>query len=173
MNGSAEFAAWYAAEHPRVLGATCVVAGDVELAREATDEAFVRALERWPRVSQMARPGAWTTVTAINLVKRGGRRRALERRVARRLGPAGAVAPPSIDEDVWRSVQQLPPRMREAVALRYVADLSEAAIAEVMGTSLGTVASTLHDARQRLRAALAPSAPSSPTHTTEVRSWTS
>lgn len=170
MDGSQEFAAWYAAEHPRVLGAACLVAGDVEVAREATDEAFVRALERWGRVSQLNRPGAWVTVTAVNLVKRSRHRRMLERRAARRAGPAVAVAPPSLPEEVWATVQQLPPRMRVAVALRYVGDLSEGAIAEAMGTSVGTVASTLHDARARLRVAM--QARGETPRTPEVRSWT-
>jgi RNA polymerase sigma factor (sigma-70 family) len=35
----------------------------------------------------------------------------------------------------------LPRRQREAVALRYYADLSEAQVADVMGVSIGTVKS--------------------------------
>ena len=53
-------------------------------------------------------------------------------------------------------VADLPPRTRTAVALRYVADLTEAQVAEAMNVSRGTVASTLSSARQRLAAVLAP-----------------
>ncbi|MCU1351729.1 MAG: hypothetical protein JWM05_938, partial [Acidimicrobiales bacterium] len=39
-----EFEAWYRKEHPRVLGALFVLSGEPDVAREATDEAFARAL---------------------------------------------------------------------------------------------------------------------------------
>lgn len=52
--------------------------------------------------------------------------------------------------DVRRAVDALPVRQRTAVALHYYLDLPVAEIAEVMGCSVGTVKSTLHDARKRL-----------------------
>jgi len=58
--------------------------------------------------------------------------------------------------EIWVAVRQLPDRARTAVALRYVADLTEREIAEVMGISRGTVASTLFDARARLAKELRP-----------------
>jgi RNA polymerase sigma factor (sigma-70 family) len=42
---------------------------------------------------------------------------------------------------VVAALRQLPRRQREAVALRYYADLSEAATAELMGVSTGAVKS--------------------------------
>ena len=45
-----DFERWYRREHPRVVAALAVAGGDVDVAREATDEAFVRAYERWARV---------------------------------------------------------------------------------------------------------------------------
>ena len=45
-SGSVE--AWYRAEHPRLIGLLTVAAGDADVAREVTAEAFSRALERWP-----------------------------------------------------------------------------------------------------------------------------
>lgn len=44
------FESWYRSEHPRLVAAMAVVAGDTEVAREVTAEAFARALERWGRV---------------------------------------------------------------------------------------------------------------------------
>ena len=55
------------------------------------------------------------------------------------------------DVDVQRAVQSLPRRMRLAVELHYFVGLSVIETAAVMGTSEGTVKSTLHDARERLR----------------------
>lgn len=54
------------------------------------------------------------------------------------------------DPAVWEAVRQLPNRQREAVLLRYVADLSESDIAKTMSIRRGTVASTLAAARRTL-----------------------
>ena len=57
--------------------------------------------------------------------------------------------------DLRRAVAALPTRMRAAVCLHYLADLSVADVADALGISAGTVKSSLHDARQRLRVSLA------------------
>jgi len=46
---------------------------------------------------------------------------------------------------------ELPERQREAIFLRYYADLDYEAIAELLGISAGTVAATLHAAHSALR----------------------
>jgi RNA polymerase sigma factor (sigma-70 family) len=48
----------------------------------------------------------------------------------------------------------LPPRLRATAVLRLHAGLSEEETAEVLGCSVGTVKSNLHDARRRLARAL-------------------
>ena len=40
--------------------------GDIELAEEATQEAFANATQRWRRDGKPDRPGAWLTTTARN-----------------------------------------------------------------------------------------------------------
>ena len=47
MRAPIDFEAFYLREHSRVLGVLCAVSGDRQAAIEATDEAFVRALDRW------------------------------------------------------------------------------------------------------------------------------
>ncbi len=151
------FSAWYEREHPRVLGALVALSGDVGLAAEVTDEAFTEALVRWPRVSMMASPAGWTHRVALNGLRRRHRRRGTESRalavVGARLGPHGETDPVGHPE-VWSAVRGLPEKQRVAIVLRYVADLPEAAIAETMGVSRGTVASNLSDARRTLAVAL-------------------
>lgn len=149
------FEPWYRDEHPRLLASMAVVTRDVEVAREITAEAFARALERWGRVAEMDSPGGWTYRVALNLARRRARRATLERRLLLRAAPSPvAVAAPAID--VWEAVTALPPRMRTAVALRYLGGLTEAEVASTMGVAAGTVAGTLHDARHRLAALLSP-----------------
>ena len=144
------FEAWYERERPRVLGACAALSGDIDLAAEATDEAFVRACERWGRVGRLDAPGAWVQVVALNVVRRRSRRRPPHPEVA-----ASAHPPELPEQELWEAVRALPDRQRLAVVLRYVGDLPEAQIAAAMGVSRGTVASTLSDARARLRAVLA------------------
>ena len=148
------FDGWYRAEHGRVLALLTVVAGDAELAAEATSEAFTRALERWDRVGEMAAPSAWTYQVGVNVVRRRLRRATFERRLRPDAPPP--AAPPAIESELWSAVRALPVRQRTAVALRYVCDLPQEEIAAVMNVAVGTVSASLTAARRRLAAELRP-----------------
>lgn len=146
------FETWYRAEHARVIGVLAAVSGDRDLSVEASDEAFTRALMHWDRVGRMRDPTAWTIKVALNVVRKAKNRRRMELR-------AGAARPgysevPPTDPDLWAVVRQLPRRQREAITLRYIADLDEAAIARVMGVRRGTVSASLVAARRRLASQL-------------------
>ena len=82
-DGDAVFEDWYVLERPRVLAAVALWCGIVDVAADATDEAFVRALERWPRVQTMASPTGWVIQVAFNVARRRTRRAALEARLLR------------------------------------------------------------------------------------------
>jgi RNA polymerase sigma factor (sigma-70 family) len=55
------------------------------------------------------------------------------------------------DGALWRAVGTLPPKQREAVGLRYVAELSHAEIARVMGTSEEAARRNVFEGLARLR----------------------
>jgi RNA polymerase sigma-70 factor (ECF subfamily) len=149
------FEAFYASEHGRLVTTLLLATGDADMARDATDEAFVRALQAWRRVGRMESPAGWTYQVALNVVRRRARRAALERRLlAGRARPAAASVPAPAGE-AWQLVADLPPRQRTTVVLRFVADLTEAEIAQVMGITRSTVSSTLADASRSLGRALA------------------
>ena len=65
-----------------------------------------------------------------------------------------AGAEPDLRPEVWAAVRRLPRRQREAIALRYVLDLSELQVAAAMGVAEGTASATLAAARRALAAAL-------------------
>lgn len=69
-----EFELWYRNEHARILATLTFVVGDLYLAEEVVDEAFVRAYDKWERVKSLESPAGWTYKVAINLVKRRSRR---------------------------------------------------------------------------------------------------
>ena len=148
-----DFEVWYRDQHPRLIAAMFLVCGDLDEAREATDEALARALERWSRISTMASPAGWTYRVALNCLRRRQRRRSLERRLWQRVPPRPHVPAPA--GEAWHVVSHLPDRQRTAVVLRYAGGLSEQEIGEVMGVSRGTVSSTLADARRTLSRLLA------------------
>lgn len=147
-----DFADWYAERRGRVLASLVVVCGSVDEAAEATDEAFARALADWDRVRAMGNPAGWVYRVALNHARRRANRRSRESELLRRVDTTPEVDGPA--GEAWSLVADLSPRQREVVVLRHVGDLPEADIAEVLGISRGTVASTLHDAHRRLRAAL-------------------
>jgi RNA polymerase sigma-70 factor (ECF subfamily) len=53
-------------ESGRVLATLIRIVGDFDLAEEAVSDAFVAALETWPRDGVPRNPGAWITTTARN-----------------------------------------------------------------------------------------------------------
>jgi len=61
---------------------------------------------------------------------------------------------PKLDPLLADALRALPPKRRLVVFLRYFADLSYAEIARICGTSEGTIAATLAQAREALQDAL-------------------
>ena len=111
-------------------------------------EAFIAADRRWRRVADDD-PAGWIRRVAVNRLLNG------RRNVRRRAAIVAAIRPVddnALDDsllDLRRAVAALPPWMRAAVCLHYLADLSVADVADALGISSGTVRSlSLHDARQ-------------------------
>lgn len=148
-----EFESWYCTTHPRLVSWLTVAAGETELARDAASEAFARAFSRWDRVGKMSSPDGWVYRVGLNVLRRQLRRREIEKRLLRHV--TVGTAPSSISPEVWEAVRALPLRQRTAIALRYVLDLPQAEIADVMGIAPGTVSATLVAARRRLAELLA------------------
>ena len=142
MRDTPDFSAWYREQHPLVLAALTVASGRADVAADATDEAFVRAYERWERVRRMASPGGWLYRVALNDLRRRCRRQAIERELLRRQ-ELPAAPPPAVEPHLWEAVRRLPERQRTAVALRYVLDLPEADVARIMGVTRGSASATL------------------------------
>ena len=70
------------------------------------------------------------------------------------------VAGPTLDLRLL--VADLPPRQRDAVLLRHVAQMTEAEIADVMGVARGTVSSSLRAAYRSLSQTLDGDSPETP-----------
>lgn len=148
---SADFSAWYQAEAVSMVHTIALAFDNADIAQDVTAEAFARAWVDWERVQAMDSPSGWVYRVAVNLMRTRLRRARLEQRFAEQK-TEWLTAPPPVDPDdeLWEAVAALAPRARLAVSLRYVTDLSEVEIAEAMGVTRGTVASTLSSARRQL-----------------------
>lgn len=149
-----DFEAWYLANHARIVAGLLLVSGDLDLTRDAVDEACTRAFSRWDRVRRMESPAGWTFRVALNALRRHQRRAALERRLLARRPPIAQIPAPA--GEAWDVVRDLPPRQRTAVVLRYVVDLTQEEIAVAMGIARSTVSSLLADAHTNLAGLIAP-----------------
>jgi RNA polymerase sigma-70 factor, ECF subfamily len=140
---------------------------DFDAAEEAVQEAFVAALERWPRDGLPANPGAWITQVARNkAIDRVRRERnlrdkeaVLERLEALRppvAGPAEALAAQDeIEDDRLRLIftachPALAPEARVALTLRTLGGLSTAEIARAFLVAEPTMAQRLVRAKAKI-----------------------
>jgi RNA polymerase sigma-70 factor (ECF subfamily) len=147
----AEFSDWYAANSRRVSASVLGALLDSDIAEECTAEAFARAWLHWHKVRKMESPVGWVFIVAVNHARTLYRRKSRAEQVAVKLQPLSDVTEAEdYNEDLWHAVASLSPQARKAVALRYIADLSESEVAQALGVTRGTVAQTLHRARTQL-----------------------
>jgi RNA polymerase sigma factor (sigma-70 family) len=148
-----EFDEFYGSLFDQVARALTLAGADRDLARDAAQEAFARALRHWRKVRDMDRPDAWVYVVAMNQLRDGWRRSARRRERAAEIDDGGADNTSAVATlvSVRDAIATLPPRQREAVVLRYLADLPLADVADAMGCATGTVKATLYQALQNMR----------------------
>jgi RNA polymerase sigma-70 factor (ECF subfamily) len=112
------------------------ISGSREDAADCAQEACARAYTDWKRLIRRGDVTPWVIRVSGNLAI--DRWRKLQR--ARRIPAVRDVDAPSSDRlDLARALDALPRRQREVVVLRYIADMTEVAVAGALGCSLGTV----------------------------------
>jgi len=127
------------------------ILGDRSDAEEVTQEALARAYARWSSVGGHAEP--WVATVAANLaIGRWRKRRPTVPLSAAHGGPTGGADPAMLERlGLVTALRRLPKRQREVVVLRYLADLSEAQVADQLETSIGSVKQHAHRGLARLR----------------------
>jgi RNA polymerase sigma-70 factor, ECF subfamily len=145
-----DFDTFYAANVGRLTVQLYAYCADFAEAQDLVQEAFVRALARWPRLSRYDDPVAWVRRVAWNLATSRWRYLRVARAHAHLERP-DPVAPPSPDRvALSRALATLPATQRRTLVLYYLADLSVAEIAQQEGVAEGTVRSSLHRGRAAL-----------------------
>lgn len=161
------FAALVTRHYPLLLAACRRLLGNADLARDAAQEATLRAMLGLDRLRDDPRFGAWLVGIGLN-VCRGmlgvGRGQVSLDALAESGGwiapvadgaePVELITARELAVRVREAIAALPPGQREAVALFYIEGLTQAEAAEELGTRTGAVKTRLHKARGSLRASL-------------------
>jgi RNA polymerase sigma-70 factor (sigma-E family) len=154
----------YRAESAHVVNLAYLLTGQHQLAEDLAQEAFLRVASRIREVSPDAF-GAYLRRTVVNLVRSHYRHARVERRYADRVESDAArqreareASSSTTDTDtrdeLWRALQRLPIRQREAIVCRFYLDLSEEQTADTMRVAVGTVKSATSRGLQALRVTL-------------------
>jgi RNA polymerase sigma factor (sigma-70 family) len=149
-----DFAELCRSVHPRLVGVLALRCGDRQLAEDIAQEALARTWRDWSKLRQRDSVEPWVFSTALNLLRSWHRRLLVARRKAPLLTVLGAVYDAAADLSVRDAVAALPVRQREAISLRFYADLSVRSTAEIMGCAEGTVRALTAQAVAALRATL-------------------
>lgn len=140
----------FEAEYERLVR-SLGLAFDPHAAADAVQEAFIQADHGWSTVGGFDDPAAWVRRVAINRLLNRRRNTARRRAILATIRPVADSDLTAELLDLRRAIAELPDRMRAAVCLHYLADLSVDDVAAALEVSPGTVKSNLHDARTRLR----------------------
>lgn len=141
----------YRANFPRYLRVAEAILGEHEAARDAVQEAFVRALRHRRRFRGDGPLEAWVWRIVVNEAQRARTSRPHPYAASVAQGLNGHAA----ESGGLRAViAALPERQRLAIFLRYYADLDYAAIGKALEIEQGTVSATLNAAHRNLRRAL-------------------
>ncbi len=155
----------YRSESRRVFATLVRLLGDFDRAEEALHEAFVSAVEQWPREGVPANPRAWLVSAgrfkAIDAMRRAARFDASLGTLAERLGtetpdPIAKLDNERIEDDRLRLIftcchPALPPDARVALTLREVCDLTTEEIARAFLTVPPTIAQRIVRAKAKIK----------------------
>jgi len=155
-----DFDALYAAHAQPLFGFLAYRTGDRALAEDLLADTFERALRARGRYDPAkGTTKTWLYTIALNLLRDDGRRAAAEVRALERTGAPPDTAPdPFADAEhrdaVHRALGVLSGEEREAVALRFGADLTVPEMAKLLGESLTTMEGRVYRALRKLRGEL-------------------
>jgi len=159
----------YRSDSRRVFATLIRLLGDFDLAEEALHDAFMAALEQWPKDGVPSNPRAWLVSTgrfkAIDRLRRRARFDAAQAELAEQIDAAVPAAAGQDDEgledDRLRLIftcchPALPPDARVALTLREVCGLTTEEIARAFLTAPPTLAQRIVRAKRKIRDARIP-----------------
>ncbi|HEY3954885.1 MAG TPA: SigE family RNA polymerase sigma factor [Streptosporangiaceae bacterium] len=149
----------YSVQYKALVRLAVMLVRDTSTAEEVVQEAFISMHDSWHRLKDSGKALAYLRQAVVN----GSRSVLRHRTVVEKHAPKPAPDMPSAEHGamallersaVIAALSHLPERQREAIVLRYYADLSEAEIAAAMRISRGAVKSHTARGMASLKAAL-------------------
>lgn len=157
MNSEAGFAEFVATRSAALMRLAHVLTGDQHAAEDLLQSALVRAAARWGRIHTA--PEAYVRKIMYREQVSGWRRRARRPETPMaQLPEVPGFGPDSSAEArvvLQAALRALPARKRAVLVLRYLEDLPESQVAELLGCSVGTVRSQTYKALAQVRSELA------------------
>jgi RNA polymerase sigma-70 factor (sigma-E family) len=148
VDRNGEFGEYAAARWPILVRSVILLGGSPDEAEDVAQSALERCLLHWDRVRQAADRDAYVHRILLNTYRSSRRPRwTTERSLADVTGVGLAPAKrattshPDDAAAMWQMLRRLSPTHREALVLRFYADLSEQQMATVLGVAPGTVKS--------------------------------
>ena len=150
VNPGAEGAvtALYEAHAVGLIRLAVVMLGNRQAAEDVVQEAFCGLYRRWGQLAEPERALFYLRASVLNGCRSELRARLRNARRAARTLPGSVASAEDLaliaaeHREVLAAMRRLPDRQREALVLRYFADLGEPEIARSMGITAGTVKST-------------------------------
>lgn len=140
----ADFSAYAAGRWPSLVRAAVLLGCSPADAEDLAQTALVKTWAHWRKVSRAAEPDAYVYRLMVNTL-RTDRRRKWHGEHPTEVLPDHVVddrtADVALRGAVTAALGRLPLEQRQVLVLRYVADLTERATADVLGVAVGTVKS--------------------------------
>ena len=149
----------YAQQYRALVRLAAMLVRDTSTAEEVVQDSFVAMHDGWRRLKDTEKALAYLRQAVVNRSRSVLRHRAVVEKNVQNAPPDMPSAEHGafllLERDaVIAALRDLPVRQREAIVLRYYADLSEAEIADTMGISRGAVKSHTARGMAALRAVL-------------------
>jgi RNA polymerase sigma-70 factor, ECF subfamily len=151
----------FRAESGRAVASLVRFFGDIDVAEEAVQDAFLVALERWPATGLPPSPAGWIITTARNRgldrIRRESTRDVRQRAAMAMMEPDEPAPIGAVDDDRLRLIftcchPALAPSAQVALTLRLIAGLQTPEIARAFLVPEATMAQRLVRAKNKIRA---------------------
>ena len=141
------------AQHGATVLRVCRVILGAHDAEDAWSETFLSALRAYPGLPETANLEAWLVTIAhrkaIDVLRAAKRRPLAVEQIPET--PSGSGIPDAPDAELWAAVRGLPSKQRQAIAYHYLAGLSYAEIAQILGGTVEAARRAAADGLKNLR----------------------
>jgi len=151
------FRALYEKYGEKVFASAYRIVGEYHAAADLVQEVFVKIHGELRNFKFESKFSTWLFRVAVNHALNRSSEVARHARIHDKIvkdgrgDPGGTKEGRPVDDEVHRALQQLSPKLRTVISLRYLEGLSYEEIAEILEISIGTVKSRLFLAHETLR----------------------